>query len=273
MAGAAAALGGDFTPALDQCRIDRLAAPLRRELVEMLRQGLRVGVRQILDERGLTSMRRTPSRIRINWSCRKNSGWPASDGMFFVRELPSSPWQALHPVMRSASDMSCASAHVAKNATAATASYSITPVSLLSLWRPGGLLTVGDAISRTVVLVRYKERAVRHLEDVGRPAVELILRLVEEPGHERLDLGGAIRLGAGDDDVVTELLLSIPRPTSGDEGDILVVHRKHAAGDYKNLMPRKPSRPVVEESKKKFGYDVVVARPPRRMAPPRSSRS
>jgi hypothetical protein len=52
VAGAAAALGGDFTPALDQCRIDRLAAPLRRELVEMLRQGLRVGVRQILDERG-----------------------------------------------------------------------------------------------------------------------------------------------------------------------------------------------------------------------------
>jgi hypothetical protein len=53
----------------------------------------------------ITSIRRTPSRIRNSWFNTKNSGWPASDGMFAMRELPSSPWHAAQSLICSSSGM------------------------------------------------------------------------------------------------------------------------------------------------------------------------
>ena len=51
----------------------------------------------------MTSDLRTPSRIRISWLVRNSSGWPASEGVFSILELPVSPWQVAHSCSRSCS--------------------------------------------------------------------------------------------------------------------------------------------------------------------------
>src|SRR6266508_1089295 len=184
----------------------------------------------------ITSIRRTPSRIRSSWFSTKNSGWPASDGMFSMRELPSSPWQAPQSWIRSASGMLWANAAPMQKMAAASPRTdgrhqfemaSITPSLLLRLssLRSG----VGDAVGRTVLLVGNQHRAVRQLQDIGGPAVELVLAVVEETGHERLDLGGRA-LRPGKHHVIAVLLLPVPRPAAGNEADVRVGLGEHAAG-------------------------------------------
>src|SRR5688572_2616949 len=55
---------------------------------------------------------------------------------------------------------------------------------------------IRDAVDRSVVLVGYQQRAVRHLQHIGRPAEELVLLLVEQSGHERLQRR-LVAVGAG----------------------------------------------------------------------------
>src|SRR5262249_32276067 len=71
---------------------------------------------------------------------------------------------------------------------------------------------------------------VRHREDVGWPAIELVLCRIEKTGHERLDRGGAVRLRSRHDNVVSEFLLPVPRTAPGDEGNVSVSLREHGAG-------------------------------------------
>ena len=142
---------------------------------------------------------RSCARLRasgIAGSATKNSGWPASEGMFSMRELPSSPWQAPHCWMRSASGMFCGRRAPAQKATAASPrasgrhhSQDRLVIAVAHLAASGFLRVVGDAVGRAVLLVGHQQRAVRHLQHVARPAVELVLLLVEQAGQERLDLG------------------------------------------------------------------------------------
>ena len=38
---------------------------------------------------------RPPSRMKTSWYCVKMLGWPASDGVWAIDEMPLAPWQAL----------------------------------------------------------------------------------------------------------------------------------------------------------------------------------
>src|SRR5262245_37900187 len=159
---------------------------------------------------------RTPSRNRNSWFVRKNSGCPASDGIFGIFELPSSPWHALHSLIRSAIGMSCAADGVLESAAAASANASGRHLPVSPCRKAASLPGIRDPIGCAMKLVRYQQRAVGQLEQVARPAVELILLFVEHAGQERLDGGlGAIR--ARDGDVVPEPLLTIPRAVACDE--------------------------------------------------------
>ena len=51
----------------------------------------------------ITSDLRSRSRNRISWLVRNSSGWPASEGIFSILELPFSPWQVPHSCSRSCS--------------------------------------------------------------------------------------------------------------------------------------------------------------------------
>ena len=111
MAGRAAPRVGKLGAALDQRRIDRLVARLGRQAWRNASPAAsRSSSLRSLTNGAIASTLRTPSRIRNSWFSMKNSGWPASDGMFSMRELPSSPWQAPQSWIRSASGMLCASA-------------------------------------------------------------------------------------------------------------------------------------------------------------------
>src|SRR5262249_36012506 len=103
--------------------------------------------------------------------------------------------------MRSASGVLCADATSAYPAAAAGATTIIeasdrhrpesTPI------RPCHAQTSTrcasrDAIDRAILLVGHQHRTVRHREDVGWPAIELVLCRIEKTGHERLDRGGAL---------------------------------------------------------------------------------
>src|SRR5262245_59513203 len=64
---------------------------------------------------------------------------------------------------------------------------------------------------------------------ISRPAIELVLAVVEQPGQERLD-GGACAVHAVERNIVAELLLAVPGAVPGDEGDVLILPREHRAG-------------------------------------------
>src|SRR5438067_2085032 len=161
----------------------------------------------------IASTLRTPSRIRKSWFSRKKSGWPASDGIFSMRELPSSPWHAAQSAMRAASGSLWASAKPPAQTSAAASPRTsgrrrLETTRLTSRLPAGALRLVGDAIDRAVLLVGDEQRAVLQRIDVGRTAMERIALLVEQPGHERLDLGLGAR-GARDHNVVAELLVPV----------------------------------------------------------------
>src|SRR5262245_37095936 len=126
--------------------------------------------------------------------------------------------------MRSTTGMlSASSTHGAQSAMAtrprpAATTNSTGRASPLFGRRAGDLLPIGDAIGGAVRLIGDEQRAVRHRVDVSGPTVELVFRFIEQPGQERLDPGGAVRLRSGDDDIVTIFFLSVPRAVAGNEG-------------------------------------------------------
>src|SRR4029077_2651507 len=137
----------------------------------------------------MASTLRTPSRIRKSELRTKNAGWPASEGILSIFELPSSPWHPAHSAMRSCSV--AAWLPVAAKARAAASPRArgrhgcvirvITSTMLAS--SPGrvfGRRLVADAVGRAIGLVGDEQRAVLHREDVGRPAVELVLLVIEQ---------------------------------------------------------------------------------------------
>src|SRR6266568_237900 len=163
----------------------------------------------------------------------KNAGWPASDGIFSILELPSSPWQAVQSWSFSASGPLCAIAGMAPASKAASPRaggchhFVTTRIPPLPVGRLR--VAVADAVDRAVGLVGDQQRTVLDREHIGWPAVVLVLLLVEKPGHERLDLGlAAGRLG--DHHVIAELLLPVPGAVPRDEGDVLVLLGEHVAG-------------------------------------------
>src|SRR5688572_17853834 len=154
---------------------------------------------------------RTPSRNRISCVSVKTRGWPASDGMPCVVEFPPSPWQPSQVFRRSAT---CAVAP-AQQARAAAATIArgthqrlmrfaaAARKALLGL----GLASVAHAVDGAHLLIRHEQRTVRHLQNIGRAAPELVLLRIQEARHERRHLGiPAVGAGPYVDHVVAELL-------------------------------------------------------------------
>src|SRR5580765_1556900 len=89
------------------------------------------------------------------------------------------------------------------------------------------LAAVADAIDRSGMVVAHQQRAVLHDVEINRPPeVGVVL---DEAGHELLDLRAALAVGPGDVHAVV-LLGPIPRAVLGDEHRPLVFRREHLAG-------------------------------------------
>src|SRR5215470_3037753 len=141
--------------------------------------------------------------------------------------------------MRSASGVFCADATPAQPAAAASATTIIeasdrhrperAPITYCCAQTSTRCLA-RNVVDRAILLVGHQHRTVRHLEDIGWPAIELVLCRIEKTGHERLDRGGAVRLRPRHDNVVSEFLLPVPRTAPGDEGNVAIGLREHGAG-------------------------------------------
>src|SRR5262245_44741287 len=89
------------------------------------------------------------------------------------------------------------------------------------------LAAVADSIDRTGVIIADQQRAVLHHQEVRRAAEVFVV--LDEAGHERLDLRAALAVGPRDEHAVV-LLRAVPRPMLGDEHRALVLRREHLAG-------------------------------------------
>src|SRR6185369_13423364 len=113
------------------------------------------------------------------------------------------------------------------------------------------LAAVADPIDRTGVVVADEQRSVLHDVEVDR-AAEIVV-VLDEAGHERLDLGAALAVGPRHVHAVV-LLGPVPRPVDRDEHRALVLRREHLAG-VELQAERAGVRP-----EQRGGLDVVVAR-------------
>ena len=108
---------------------------------------------------------RSPSRIKTSWFSMNSFGWPASEGVGGICELPPGPWQ--HCSATVAGGGCCAVAPAAQ--AAATSRSAASPANE----RARRSSRIGDAIDRAELLVGHQQRAVGQLQQVSGPAAEL----------------------------------------------------------------------------------------------------
>src|SRR5712692_277757 len=164
---------------------------------------------------------RRPSRYLMSCQCVKKTGWPASEGVPGMVELPSRPWQAAHgSALRRPASTSAAAAGattVARAAIRIVAPTSDPTVSAL----------IGDAIDRPRVVVGDQERAVLHLLRVDGPAPDVLA--LEPPLGEDFVFRHIAAAEGDHHHPEADLLRPIPGATLGEEGAVLVLGGEHRA--------------------------------------------
>src|SRR5712692_1663146 len=164
---------------------------------------------------------RRPSRYLMSCQCVKKTGWPASEGVPGMVELPSRPWQAAHgSALRRPASTSAAAAGattVARAAIRIVAPTSDPTVSAL----------VGDAIDRARVVVGNQERAVLHLLRVHGPAPDVLT--LEPPLREDFVFRHVTTAQRDHHHSEADLLGPVPRAALSEEGAVLVLGGEHRA--------------------------------------------